>query len=471
MNTFERQYEQLSPQAQQDFTQRWGKTPWNDPTQNQPQQRMAWKAALAPLPRYPRWEVRPHRESPLWMALRAKNRRAANAILDKTDTLTRKEAANCVLLTLQWAPDLLERILDKTPGRPFTWLQHDITLDRTTQLTLHVRGSLVMIAAALNDLRALELLLRRGAHPDYDFHRDRWDIVGDLLMGGVTMGALNSPDYSLYRMELSVPFPDESSQMLFRADPLSAAIFGNAKLCALRLLEEPSVTVTHAVRRALALTPIRETQQAVAEQLDTPLEDLLLPEHFGPELDHPLLSAVLRRHGGDMPYETLKSMIVFYHRATDETTHRKNMEIFSLIDPTLLGDVVWEIWQQSTRRTELLELARALSLPVDRCRVPENLSRSSLTALLDHFHITGDPPEDGLSGLASTLLHQLEEQYRFRPLPVEQLMQLPGAAHVLETEHPEMILAWLAGHEDLPASQTLPLKSLLNIHKEVDYGL
>lgn len=471
MNTFEKQFASLPIRAQSRFRLAWGDAPWNHPEHKQLHHRKVWKAELFSTPIPPRW-AQAQGKSPLWMALRAKNRRAAHAILDKTPCLTRKEAADYALLTLQWAPDLLEQILDKTPGQPYAWLRHEVTLDREKQLTLALRGSLVMIAAALNDLRALELLLRRGGHADYNFRRDRWDIVGDLLMGGVTMGALKSPDYSLYQVELNRPFPDDSNLALLGADPLSAAIFCNAKRCATRLLREPAVTVTPAVRRALAITPANETQQLVAAHLATPLEDLLLPEDFGPDLNHPLLPAVLERHNGVMPRKTMENMVDYYTHAKDEATHQRNLDIFALMDADMLGDVVWEAWRKNYRRSELLELASAFALPLHRCRVPEQLSRNTLLSLMDHFYIVGEPPENGFSGLACALLEQLRGDSRTPPMAVEQLLHIPGAARVLQTEDPQTLLTWLAEHEeDVHASQTLPLKALLDIHKEVDYDL
>lgn len=404
---------------------------------------------------------------PLQRALREKNRSAARKILSEMSALPRGQAADCALLTLGWAPELLETILEKTQGGPFAWLRHEVTLDAQTQLTLSLRGSLVMIAAALDDLPALNLLLSRGGHPDYDFRRDRWEIAGDLLMGGVTMGALNSPEYSL---ECSRPFPDDSSNVLPSADPLSAAIFCNAKSCAARLLEEPSVTVTPAVRRALARTPVNETQTLVAQRLDTPLAELLQPEDFGPEMDHPLLQEVLERHGGKLPRKNVEGFVSTYGLAEGAERARQR-EIFGLMDADLLGDVVWEAWQQNSHCRPLLELADALALPVDRCRVSERLHRDLLTELMEHFCITGDAPEEGLSGLACALLHLLEADFQTRPMPVEQLLQLPGAARVLETERPEMMDAWLAAHPGISASQSLPLKALLDIHTEVSYEL
>lgn len=125
MNTFKKQFAGLTPSAQTRFRRTWGDAPWDHHEYRKLHHRRIWKAELFAAPLPPRWEperLRP--ESPLWMALRAKKRRAAKAILKRTDALTRKEAAGCALLTLQWAPDLLGEILDKTPGRPISWLQH-----------------------------------------------------------------------------------------------------------------------------------------------------------------------------------------------------------------------------------------------------------------------------------------------------------------------------------------------------------
>ena len=466
MDIFTEQYSRLSPADQRAFDRKWGPTPWKVPAKNQPHLRKAWKRDLDPPPSYPRWEMDTHPDSPLWMALRAKNRRAASALLDKTPSLTREEAGRCALLTLQWAPDLLERILSLGPDRPYCWLRHEITLSRERGLRLRLCGSLMMIAAALDDLPALEVLLRRGAPADCNFQRDRWNIVSDLLMGGVTMGALDSPSYSLRQIFRGSPAPDDSSHVLHSADPLSAAIFCNAKRCALRLLEEPEVAVTPAVRRALAITPGNETQTLVAARLDTPLEELLQPEDFGPELDHPLLLPVLRRNPNISRSLALR-LAENYHSAPEGTGDL----LLALVDPALLGDVLWEAWCHNNRRDSMLELAEQFSLPLDRCRVPEKTPIWQLEEALEHFRITGSPPEGGLSGLAASLLNLLSPPPGGAGMTVEHLLHLPSAAQVLKTEDPAMVAAYLNSVPDVPAEQTLPLLNLLNIRKEVSYVL
>lgn len=91
---------------------------------------------------------------------------------------------------------------------------------------------------------------------------------------------------------------------------------------------------------------------------------------------------------------------------------------------------------------------------------------------MDHFRIVGDPPEGGLSGLACALLWQLRGNVQTPPMPAEQLLRIPGAARVLETEDPKLLLAWLEEQEEeITSSRILPLKALLDIRKEVDYEL
>ena len=165
MDTFEKQYSLLSPSRQREFDQKWGPKPWKVPAQNQLHLRKAWKQDPNPLPSYLRWELKAFPDSPLWMALRAKNHRAASAILDKIQSLSREEAGRCALLTLGWASDLLDRVLSLAPNRHYVWLRHEVTLSRNSRLRLF--GSLVMISAALDDMDALEVLLRRGAPADY----------------------------------------------------------------------------------------------------------------------------------------------------------------------------------------------------------------------------------------------------------------------------------------------------------------
>ena len=216
---------------------------------------------------------------------------------------------------------------------------------------------------------------------------------------------------------------------------------------------------------------MNETQSFVAELLHAPLEELLLPEDFGPEMDHPLLPTVLRRHNGQLPRQNVKSFVHRYECVSDDALRTRQLDIFALMDLAVLGDVVWEAFQQNIHRQDMQDLAQSFALPVDRCRVSDRLHKIALLELMDNFLITGEAPEDGLSGLACALLSLLVGRYGIQPMPVEQLLHIPGAARVLKTERPDMLLAWLEAHPDIPASQTLPLKALLDIRKEVAYEL
>lgn len=471
--TFTDQLARLPDRARDRFISTWGETPWTDPKFNRPHLRAVWKKELDPLPARPRWDG--CREwSPLRAALTAKNRRAAVSLLENTPFLPRREAGPCALLTLGWAPDLLEQILNRTDPRPFLWLRHQITLP--TGAVVRMQGSLLMLAAALDDLPALELLLRRGDPVDYNFARDRWDLIGDMLMGGVTASVERGPVYTLQHMKEGLPAPDDTNGALPGADPLSAAIFCNAGRCALRLLQVPGVSVTPAVRRALVLTPENPTQALVAAQLDAPLEEFLQPEDFGSALDHPLFLPVLRRNP-HISRQQVHSILTYYRPDPDSPLRPEHLELLSCVDPALLGDVIWEFIQSNRQRSDLFRLAGALSLPLDRCRVPNTLSRRSLADVLEHFQITGDPPEDGLSGAAAALLNQLVPDksasvfsWREPPLTVEQLLLLPQVLPILQKESPALLTAYLE-QEAVPPATALPLLSLLHIRKEVSYDL
>ena len=204
----------------------------------------------------------------------------------------------------------------------------------------------------------------------------------------------------------------------------------------------------------------------MAQRLDTPLEELLQAEDFGPELDHPLLLPVLRR--SPVVSRKLALRLAENYRSAPEGTGE---QLVSLVDPALMGDVVWEAWCQDTRNDVYLELAEQFSLPLDRCRVPEKTAIWQLRELLNHFRITGTPPENGLSGLAASLLDLMSTSRVGEGMTVEQLLHLPSAAQVLKTEDPAMVAAYLTSVPDLPAEQTLPLMNLLNIRKEVSYVL
>ena len=398
--------------------------------------------------------------SPLCMALRDKNPGAAREILNQTQTLTRQEGGLCALLTLQWAPDLLEAILDRVPGGHFYWMRHEISLPGEENVTLRLQGSLVMIAAALDDLPALECLLRRGAPADYQFQRDRWRVLGDMVVDGIMTPVPDSLGYSLHQVKDGTPFPEDSGRVLLHADPLSAAIFCGAQRCTQRLLREPGVSVTPAARRALAVTPENR-----AQQLGIPLEELLRPEDFGPGLDHSALLPVALRHG--LGRRKLEELLREDKASPTVVISGQRIDLLSLAEPQLLGDVVWQVWSECRGREDLMELARTLSLPLDRCRVEEKTLPATVRTVLDAFQITGQPPEGGLSGLAAAMLGCLSIQ----AMSVEQLLSIPGAAEVLGAEEPELIFRWLDSHPEVPTSRKLVLTTLLKLQKEVNYAL
>lgn len=464
MDTFTVLFQRLGPSQQAAFREKWGTEPWKNSILNRPENRRAWKQELL-TPPWRRW--REEQAPPLEMALRAKNRRAAGEILSNTPSLPREEAGRCALLTLQWAPELLEQILGKMSGPPHLWLRHRITLP-SPQHQLQLQGSLSMIAAALGDLTSLKIILRHGGRADFNFLRDRWDIIADMLCGG---GVVDTKSVPVFTLQYGFCITPESDQTLFNADPLSAAIFCGHTHCALYLLRHCHAPITPAVRRALAVTCGQPVQQAVTDAMGIPLENLLLPEDLPLGMPQPLFLKVVQR----TPTVSPQQMHTLVHNLRSEQFSSADiLAAFRCMDADALGLAVWkEVTNfRCYHKEALLCLAQKLHLPLDRCAVSDETGRDNLAAALRSFRITGAPPENGLSGLAVCILRQMEQRRSWETaMTAQQIMNLPGAMKVLQKEDPAMILSYLDRTDCIPAAQVLPLLSLLGVRKEVAYEL
>ena len=174
---YAQQLKKLSARERWEFIKKWGPEPWR---YRKDAVREDWMDDLFKRPAYSRWDhiSRDTECDPLYLALMAKNRPAARALLEKKGTLAKQQTGTYALLTLQWAPDLLEAILDAGPADPHYYLNHCATW-RSNGRLLVITGSLLMIAAALDDLPSLELLLRRGYDPTYSFQKDGWKVARD----------------------------------------------------------------------------------------------------------------------------------------------------------------------------------------------------------------------------------------------------------------------------------------------------
>lgn len=414
-----------------------------------------------------RWELAAPFDALSW-ALCLKNRRAARALLEKREALTWIEGSEYAPLTLGWAPELLNMILDRVPeGELFC--AHCFPHPRGSR-DLLVESSLLTAAAALDDLTSVELLLARGnceldeqelyrnIHDSSHYHelqriqsnlsvKRTYDMLLHLCLGLESTRNLRE---GIIVLQNYVALGD--------AGPLSSAIFCGAKRCALRLLEA-GAEITLPVRHALTETRLLEDKRyhaavdAVVSAIGVELPDLLAPTDFTRFWDgreHPLFHECLKRHAMELNSNQIRYV---FTRAQWEEWAR---EVLCRIDPIRLSG--WLLKQSDPQTTELpwtmriqeaqwLFSVRGLELILDRNNVPSRADMDILLRCLDHAKVTGDVPEEKLSGLAIKLLNDIMDgSYQTRTADSGSAPVSATYRSILREENPRLIWRYLNGN-------------------------
>lgn len=436
-----------------------------------------------------------------WAASR-RNRRAAREILEGRKHLSWQEASAWAPWTLNWAPELLERILELYGEEDELYCVYALSCRRGWEIC--VWGSLLTGAAAADDLAAVKLLLERGYETDENDLYRQISLSPHLpQIGRLESNGVNPLDVNRI-LCLPAGRPDKWPHLLRayldQAGPLSAAIFCGAGRCARylleRLMEREGWKLNLSVRWALIQRydhgdPVYD---ALVEELTGILggeiPDLLDPGDFQDRRD-PRFRECLRRHAGE---EINRSLIQYLLATAPRDPDAR--EALEGVDPVLASGCLLEALgnreagfmpERRIRMKEFIEMKRrtGFRLVLDRNAVPPEADGEDMLLYLENAEVVGEIPPGALSGLSVCLLNGMMRERRGAEALrtparwlTQPLVRSGRVQRALRQEDPAMVRGYLEylareKREDYPLAGRMSelLLSLLGIGKEAPYGL
>lgn len=442
------------------------------------------------------------RSDPLYRALQAGNLRAAGRMLDKRKSLSWHEAAVYAPLALRRPAWLLRRILDLAPEGQIYCAGDFVRPGGGWRIELC--STLLVAAAALDDLTSVEELLRRGYYQNWgliskEFYPNvarEWTEDMSAWSYEISKQGFHLDMLHMVRME---PGDDDGGEkkdynirrLMQKYDPLGAAIGCGALRCVARLLPERAEELSLEARNVLSGIPLpgdEERQRAavalVEDKYGMELAELLDPGEFR-DRDNPMFLRCLEKHP---EWFNLRIARQFIEWASDQHWKSKDdnwaWKALPLIPPRLVAAVVLEKLPRCDGSLESYHLFRGLlshpqvHIRIDRCAVRPNLGAQRVLDIVECMEVTGEAPEGGLSGLAvamlNAMLHCLEVHGDVESQCRQRMLKSPRALAILEEEDPEMVLAyldWKAKEGGALYKDTILLMTILGLREERHYEL
>lgn len=442
------------------------------------------------------------RTDPLYRALEAGNLRAAKRMLDKRESLSWHETAVYVPLAFRRPAWLLRQILDLGPEGQVYCAGEFVRPGGGWRI--RVCSTLLVVAAALDDLVSVEELLRRDYYQDWglirnEFHPNlvrEWTEDMSAWSYEIFERGFHLDMFHMFRMESKDDGSGEKKdynvrQIMQKYDPLGAAIGCGALRCVARLLPKRAEELSLEARNILSGTPLpgdEERQRAVMalveDKYGMELAELLDPGEFR-DRDNPLFLRCLEKHP---EWFNLRIARQFIEWADDEQWKSKDdnwaWQALPLIPPHLVAAVVLEKLPICDGSLKSYHLFRGLlshpqvHIRIDRCAVRPNLGAQRVLDIVECMEVTGEAPEGGLSGLAvamlNAMLHCLEVHDDVESQCRQRMLKSPEARAILEGEDPEMAIAyldWKAKEGGALYKDTLLLMTILGLREERRYEL
>lgn len=432
---------------------------------------------------------------PLYHALKEGDLETARTMLEQREQLDYAQAFRYAPLALGRPVWLLEKILDLAPRVEICCAGIFERPGDGWKIKLH--GSLLMAAAALDSLEAVELLLARG----YRGWNHRWaegeerrmlaealcpedeakgfKAVSEYLQDYGSLGSLwmEPPGYETAEQRPK-PYPYEPTM---DNDPLSAAIWCGAVRCTARLLPERADHLSLAGFRALsreALPGDEARHQAVVgaveQKYGCELVDILLPGTFA-DWNTPLFLSCVKRHLDWLNENQTEHIVRALSKEEEEGEANWAWNLLPLVPRPVLNKVIVRRMKSRGYTTDQRGVRRVLRHPevhitVDCCAVPPDIEDWALMEILEHTGIGGEPPEEGLSGLAVCLLERMLTPNSCR----NQIMRSNKAIFTLTAENPEMVKRYLyqkVERKQVYFRDVLMVMNLIGLKEVHDYEL
>lgn len=431
---------------------------------------------------------------PLYCALKEGDLETARTMLEQRERLNYAEAFYYAPLALGRPVWLLEKILDLAPRVEMCCAKVFERPGDGWKIKLH--GSLLMAAAALDDLEAVELLLARGYKGGNHrwVEREKWRVIAEALCPeeeekGFEDVSAHVRDYGpLGSLWMEPPGYETTEQRpkpyLYEPtmdnDPLSAAIWCGAVRCTARLLPERAESFSLADLRALsreALPGDEARHQAVVgaveQKYGCELVDILFPGAFA-DWNAPLFLSCVRRHL-DWLNENQAEHIVQALGKEEEGEADWAWNLLPLVPQPLLNKAIVRRMRSRGYTTDQRGVQRVLRHPevhvtVDCCAVPPDIENWALMEILEHTGVGGEPPEEGLSGLAVCLLERMLTANSCR----SQIIRSNKAIFTLKAENPEMVKRYLyqkVERKQVYFRDVLMVMNLIGLKEVHDYEL
>lgn len=432
-------------------------------------------------------------QDPLYCALKAGHLQTAKRLLDQRESLSWYETAMYAPLALRRPPWLLKRILDLGPEEQICCAGEFVRPGGGW--VIRICSTLLVAAAALDDLAAVIELIGRGYHLSF------WDVDQSLSAG--------EPDgqrdwyqeiaRSSYQMDLDIVWMEPIGYVHQKeevypydirrnSEPLSAAIWCGAIRCVERLLPVRAEDISRFARKALSWGPLpgdevrrQAVEKVVCRKYGMELAELLTPGEFE-NRDNPLFLPCLERHPEWFNLSIASHFVQEAGQSRWGPGAAWAWNALPLIPEHLLGQVVADLMNSAWKNGKDGSLQRVLSHPqvhlsIDRCSVSPLVPLNCLMAILERMTVIGEAPEGGLSGLAVAVLRawficlhvrgDLESQCR-------QMLESPKAAAILAAEDPKMVqayLKWRAEQGQVTYQDMYLVMSLVGVKEEYEYGL
>lgn len=492
-------------------------------------ERLAWLHYAKRIQEVSRWDAYPTENTqwtppfprdPILWALCKRRAGLARRLLEEKGALSWAEGSLYAPWTFRWSLSLLRLILDLSPRVGELACTQRFTCTGGGGKVLVV-GNLLVGAAALDDLGAVELLLERGYTVGFADEMEKgvlWKMAEAEIEPFQSVGKTISYDcgpvawYAFITRKRFALVPDKGSHLeclgltINANDAMAAAcLCGNTRIV-LRLLRYPPARDSLDFHKALSLMAggksrrIRACLRAIEGALGMRAEEFVAPCEVENRKTS-FFQACLRRHdfhwgfgAADVSDDAVEWMVCrsdeeyWTWKALPDVPRERLRQVLARVISLILApewpdnspvvllthsgdteDHVLSVIRTFWRGEPLME-----AIPLDRNQVPPKTNLRRLFKFWEYLQIVGRPPKDGVSPLAQALLRGMCDDAELARLRKSgrpgQLLDNPAALAAVREENPARAAEFILSLE-APERDKLFLLALLGISDAASYLL